>query len=109
MDYSNSGFRAGFAHGMRVCLTAMRFRPFRLEPWPAPMLSLREHLEAYGGTGMSPADFDRCETDWQRMLDERRRMFDRYLLGMRCARHVLSDAWILIFAAVGLLIRTVAS
>lgn len=78
MDYMGSGFRAGFRRGLRVAWDAMCFRPFRFEPWPAPsMPSLREHLEAYGGTRMSPADFDRCETDWYRMLDERNRMFDR--------------------------------
>lgn len=61
MDYTDSGFKAGFAHGMHVCLTAMLFRPLRHEPWPAPpMPSLRDHLEAYGGTRMSPADFDRA-------------------------------------------------
>lgn len=110
MDYTDSGFKAGFAHGMRVCLTAMCFRPFRHEPWPAPpMPSLREHLEAYGGTGMSPADFDRCETDWYRMLDERRHMFDRYLLGMRCARCAVFAAWILAFAIVVLTLVEVSS
>ena len=110
MDYTDSGFRAGFRRGLRVAWDAMRFRPFRHEPWPAPpMPSLREHLEAYGGTRMSPADFDRCETDWYRMLDERNRMFDRYLTGMRCARYVLFGAWILMFAAVGLLVWTVVS
>lgn len=71
--------------------------------------SLREHLEAYGGTRMSPADFDRCEKDWYRMLGERRRMFDRYLLGMRCARYVLFAAWILAFAIVGLTLVEVSS
>lgn len=35
MDYTDSGFKAGFAHGMHVCLTAMLFRPFRHEPWPS--------------------------------------------------------------------------
>ena len=90
MDYMGSGFRAGFRRGLRVAWDAMCFRPFRFEPWPAPsMPSLREHLEAYGGTRMSPADFDRCEDAWYRMLDERNRMFDRYLTGMRCARYVL--------------------
>ena len=78
MDYTDSGFRAGFRRGLRVAWDAMRFRPLRHEPWPSPpMPSLRDHLEAYGGTRMSPADFDRCETDWYRMLDERNRMFDR--------------------------------
>ena len=82
MDYTDSGFRAGFRRGLRVAWDAMCFRPFRFEPWPAPpMPSLREHLEAYGGTRMSPADFDRCEDAWYRMLDERNRMFDRYLTG----------------------------
>lgn len=109
MDYSDSGFRAGFAHGMRVCLTAMRFRPFRHEPWPAPMPSLREHLESYGGIVMAAADFDRCEADWQRMLDERRRMFDRYLLGMRCARYLMFGVWIIVFAIVGLTLVEVSS
>lgn len=64
MDHMGSGFRAGFRRGLRVAWDAMRFRPLRFEPWPAPsMPSLREHLEAYGGTRMSPADFDRCEKD----------------------------------------------
>lgn len=110
MDYTDSGFRAGFRRGLRVVWDAMCFRPFRFEPWPAPpMPSLRDHLEAYGGTSMDPADFDRCETDWQRMLDERNRMFDRYLTGMRCARYAVFAGWILIFAAVGLLVWTVVS
>lgn len=110
MDYTDSGFRAGFAHGMRVCLTAMRFRPFRHEPWPEPpMPSLRDHLEAYGGTRMSKDDFDRCETDWYQMLNERNRMFDRYLTGMRCARYVLFGVWILAFAIVGLILVEVSS
>lgn len=73
------------------------------------MPSLRNHLEAYGGTRMSPADFDRCEKDWYRMLDERRRMFDRYLLGMRCARYVLFGVWIIVFAIVGLILVEVSS
>lgn len=110
MDYTDSGFKAGFAHGMHVCLTAMLFRPFRFEPWPSPsMPSLREHLESYGGIGMTAADFDRCEKDWYRMLGERRRMFDRYLLGMRCARYVLFGVWIIVFAIVGLTLVEVAS
>ena len=110
MDYTDSGFKAGFAHGMHVCLTAMLFRPFRHEPWPAPpMPSLRNHLEAYGGTRMSPADFDRCETDWYRMLDERQHAFDRYLLGMRGARYAVFGMWIIAFAIVGLLVWTVVS
>ena len=67
-----------------------------------PMPSLRNHLEAYGGTRMSPADFDRCEDAWYRMLGERRRMFDRYLTGMRCALYVLFGVWIIVFAIVGL-------
>lgn len=71
--------------------------------------SLREHLEAYGGTRMSPADFDRCEKDWYRMLGERRRMFDRYLLGMRCARYAVSGMWIIAFAIVGLTLVEVSS
>ena len=29
-------------------------------------------------------------------------MFDRYLLGMRCARYVLFGVWIIVFAIVGL-------
>lgn len=109
MDYMGSGFRAGFRRGLRVAWDAMCFRPLRFEPWSAPMPSLREHLEAYGGTRMSPADFDRCEKDWYRMLGERRRMFDRYLLGMRCARYVLFAAWILAFAIVGLTLVEVSS
>lgn len=110
MDYMGSGFRAGFRRGLRVAWDAMRFRPFRHEPWPAPsMPSLREHLEAYGGTRMSPADFDRCEDAWYRMLDERNRMFDRYLTGMRCARYVLFGVWILAFAIVGLILVEVSS
>ena len=110
MDYMGSGFRAGFRRGLRVAWDAMCFRPLRFEPWPAPpMPSLREHLEAYGGTRMSPADFDRCEDAWYRMLDERNRMFDRYLLGMRCARYVLFGVWILAFAIVGLILVEVSS
>lgn len=62
-----------------------------------------------GGTRMSPADFDRCETDWYRMLDERNRMFDRYLLGMRCARYAVSGMWIIAFAIVGLTLVEVSS
>lgn len=64
---------------------------------------------AYGGTRMSPADFDRCEDAWCRMLDERNRMFDRYLTGMRCARYVLFGVWILAFAIVGLILVEVSS
>lgn len=110
MDYTDSGFRAGFRRGLRVAWDAMCFRPFRFEPWPSPpMPSLREHLEAYGGTRMSPADFDRCEDAWCRMLDERNRMFDRYLTGMRCARYVLFGVWILAFAIVGLILVEVSS
>lgn len=110
MDYMGSGFRAGFRRGLRVSWDAMCFRPFRFEPWPAPsMLSLREHLEAYGGIGMTAADFDRCEKDWYRMLGERRRMFDRYLLGMRCARYVLFGVWIIVFAIAGLILVEVSS
>lgn len=110
MDYMGSGFRAGFRRGLRVAWDAMCFRPLRSAPWPAPpMPSLREHLEAYGGTRMSPADFDRCEKDWYRMLGERRRMFDRYLLGMRCARYVLFGVWIIAFAIVGLTLVEVSS
>lgn len=110
MDYMGSGFRAGFRRGLRVAWDAMCFRPFRFEPWPAPsMPSLREHLEAYGGTRMSPADFDRCETDWYRMLDERQHAFDRYLLGMRCARYAVFAAWILAFAIAGLILVEVSS
>ena len=92
MGYMGSGFRAGFRRGLRVAWDAMCFRPFRFEPWPAPpMPSLREHLEAYGGTRMSPADFD------------------RYLTGMRCARYVLFGVWILAFAIVGLILVEVSS
>lgn len=58
---------------------------------------------------MSPADFDRCEKDWYRMLGERRRMFDRYLLGMRCARYAVSGMWIIAFAIVGLTLVEVSS
>lgn len=110
MDYTDSGFRAGFRRGLRVAWDAMRFCPLRHEPWPSPpMPSLRDHLEAYGGTRMSPADFDRCETDWYRMLDERNRMFDRYLLGMHCARYAVSGMWIIAFAIVGLTLVEVSS
>lgn len=110
MDYTDSGFRAGFRRGLRVAWDAMRFRPLRHEPWPSPpMPSLRDHLEAYGGTRMSPADFDRCETDWYRMLDERNHMFDRYLLGMHCARYAVSGMWIIAFAIVGLTLVEVSS
>lgn len=110
MDYMGSGFRAGFRRGLRVSWDAMCFRPLRFEPWSAPsMLSLREHLEAYGGIGMTAADFDRCEKDWYRMLGERRRMFDRYLLGMRCARYVLFGVWIIVFAIAGLILVEVSS
>lgn len=110
MDYMGSGFRAGFRRGLRVAWDAMCFRPFRFEPWPAPLMpSLREHLEAYGGTRMSPADFDRCETDWYRLLDERQHAFDRYLLGMRCARYAVFGMWILAFAIVGLILVEVSS
>ena len=53
MDYTDSGFRAGFRRGLRVVWDAMRFRPLRHEPWPSPpMPSLRDHLEAYGGDGL---------------------------------------------------------
>lgn len=110
MDYTDSGFRAGFRRGLRVAWDAMRFRPLRHEPWPSPsMPSLREHLESYGGIGMTAADFDRCEKDWYRMLGERNRMFDRYLTGMRCARYVLFGVWILAFAIVGLILVEVSS
>ena len=108
MDYSDSGFRAGFAHGMRILSAAMTGRQAGHEPWSAPMPSLREHLESYGGIGMTAADFDRCEKDWYRMLGERRRMFDRYLTGMRCARYVLFGVWILVFAIVGLILVEVS-
>lgn len=54
--------------------------------------------------------YDRyLETDWYRMLDERQRMFDRYLMGMRCARYVLFGVWILAFAIVGLILVEVSS
>lgn len=109
MDYMDSGFRAGFRRGLRVAWDAMCFRPLRFEPWSAPMPSLREHLESYGGIGMTAADFDRCEKDWYRMLDERNRMFDRYLLGMRCALYAVSGMWIIAFAIVGLTLVEVSS
>lgn len=110
MDHMDSGFRAGFRRGLRVAWDAMCFRPLRFEPWPAPsMPSLREHLESYGGIGMTAADFDRCEKDWYRMLDERNRMFDRYLTGMRCARYAVSGMWIIAFAIVGLTLVEVSS
>lgn len=42
---------------MNKSITAMLFRPFRHEPWPAPpMPSLREHLESYGGIGKSAVE-----------------------------------------------------
>ncbi|MFR8924695.1 MAG: hypothetical protein ACLVG8_01480 [Bifidobacterium longum] len=57
MDYTDSGFRAGFRRGLRVAWDAMCFRPLRFEPWPAPpMPSLREHLESYGGIGKSAVE-----------------------------------------------------
>lgn len=43
------------------------------------------------------------------MLGERQRMFDRYLLGMRCARYAVFAAWILAFAIVGLILVEVSS
>lgn len=43
------------------------------------------------------------------MLDERNRMFDRYLLGMRCARYAVSGMWIIAFAIVGLTLVEVSS
>lgn len=73
------------------------------------MPSLREHLEAYGGTGMSSADFDRCEADWYRMLDERNQAFKQYLNGMRCARYTMLSAWILTFAAIAVLLTLILS
>lgn len=57
----------------------------------------------------SEVNFDRCEDAWCRMLDERNRMFDRYLTGMRCARYVLFGVWILAFAIVGLILVEVSS
>lgn len=39
----------------------------------------------------------------------RRRMFDRYLLGMRCARYAVSGMWIIAFAIVGLTLVEVSS
>jgi len=64
------------------------------------MPSLREHLEAYGGMGMNAADFERCEHDWYRMLEERKQVFKRYLLGMQCALYTMIALWILMFAGV---------
>lgn len=40
---------------------------------------------------------------------ERQHAFDRYLLGMRCARYAVFGMWIIAFAIVGLLVWTVVS
>ncbi|MBT1164955.1 hypothetical protein [Bifidobacterium felsineum] len=80
------GFHDGFAHGMRVIRDAILGRPARHEPWPGePMPDLKTFLDAYGGPTMTAAEFDRMEAEWLRLLADRRRLFRRYVWGVRAA------------------------
>lgn len=77
-----SGFPAGVRAGWRLVWRTIAGRPFAFRPWPAPrMPSVSEHLQSYGGPSMSRSMFDRAEADWYRMLDQRKRLFHRYVYG----------------------------
>lgn len=68
-------FLKGVGHGVATSLVP-RLRV------SDPLPSVREWLASYGVTPEDTSAFDRCEADWYRLLEQRRRRTDAYLAGM---------------------------
>lgn len=102
MAGEHGGFLDGVRRGMRI---AGPFARFSHEPWPAdPMPTVAEHLAKYGPPETSGQWFDQAEADWYRMLADRKRLFRRYLAGLRCGTALTALLELLAVAAVGVLI-----
>lgn len=51
------------------------------DPLP-PMPTVRDWLQAHGGTGMDADAFDRCESEWYELLELRKRQMNVFLAGL---------------------------
>lgn len=74
--------------------------PDPLEPMP----TVREWFDAHGGTGMDADAFDRCESEWYELLEQRERRMRVFLTGLFVGTLVYAIAALALLALVGWLL-----
>lgn len=90
-------FFKGIWQGLRTALMPHARIPDPLEPAP----TVREWLSAYGGTGMDADAFDRCESEWYELLEQRKRQMNAFLAGLFVGTLVYTIAVLALLALVG--------
>lgn len=73
------------------------------DPLP-PMPTVRDWLQAHGGTGMDADAFDRCESEWYELLEQRKRQMNVFLAGLFVGTLVYAIAALALLALVGWLV-----
>lgn len=73
------------------------------DPLP-PMPTVRDWLQAHGGTGMDADAFDRCESEWYELLELRERQMNVFLAGLFVGTLVYAIATLALLALVGWLV-----
>lgn len=73
------------------------------DPLP-PMPTVRDWLQAHGGTGMDADAFDRCESEWYELLELRKRQMNVFLAGLFVGTLVYAIATLALLALVGWLV-----
>lgn len=78
---SKDRLRDYFIRGVGEGFAIVMFHRKTLRDPLAPMPTVREWLDSYGGVHMDAATFDRCEADWYALLDRRKRVRNVFLNG----------------------------
>lgn len=73
------------------------------DPLP-PMPTVRDWLQAHGGTDMDADAFDRCESEWYELLELRKRQMNVFLAGLFVGTLVYAIAVLALLALVGWLV-----
>lgn len=70
-------FLKGVWQGLKIALIPHA----RLRDPLGPMPTVRDWLDMYGGTRMDADMFDRCESEWYALLEQRKRRMSAFLAG----------------------------
>lgn len=90
-------FLKGVWQGVKTALVPHARLHDPLEPMP----TVPEWLASYGVTPEDTSAFDRCEADWYRLLEQRRRRTDAYLAGMFAGTCLYALSTLALIALIG--------
>ncbi|MBV3807237.1 MULTISPECIES: hypothetical protein [Bifidobacterium] len=93
-------FLKGVWQGLKIALIPHA----RLRDPLVPMPTVRDWLDMYGGTRMDADMFDRCESEWYALLEQRKRRMSAFLAGGYAGTWMYAIGVLVLLGLVGWLI-----